>query len=245
MIRNRGRTSRTLQNFLANAIRYTPRGRIVLGCRRFDRALRIEVWDSGPGIAEEHRQLIFEEFRRVDRGGQGLGLGLSIAERIADLLNLRLGLRSWLGQGSVFFIDVPTTDARPNRVSESPKPATQQMPARVLVVDNDVAVLKAMVELLSGWGCEVTAASNSTEAVAATKVQLPDLIVVDFHLDSGATGLDLRKELPASVQAVPCIVVTADHGAAVRDAVRSAGCHLLHKPLRPLALRSLMGRLVR
>ncbi|MGB4858095.1 MAG: PAS-domain containing protein [Dokdonella sp.] len=235
---------RILQNFLANAIRYTPRGRIVLGCRRIDSALRIEVWDSGPGIAEEHRQLIFEEFRRVDSGGQGLGLGLSIAERVAHLLGLRLGLRSWLGKGSVFFIDVPMTSARPSPVLEPPRLASQRIPARVLVVDNDVAVLKAMVELLSGWGCEVVAATDSVEAVAATQRQLPDLIVVDFHLDNGATGLDLRAALPTTMQSVPCIVVTADHGAAVRDAVRSAGCHLLHKPLRPLALRSLMGRLV-
>ncbi|MFZ2236234.1 MAG: response regulator, partial [Dokdonella sp.] len=129
-------------------------------------------------------------------------------------------------------------------VLEPPRLASQRIPARVLVVDNDVAVLKAMVELLSGWGCEVVAATDSVEAVAATQRQLPDLIVVDFHLDNGATGLDLRAALPTTMQSVPCIVVTADHGAAVRDAVRSAGCHLLHKPLRPLALRSLMGRLV-
>ena len=235
---------RILQNFLANAIRYTSRGRIVLGCRRIENALRIEVWDSGSGIAEEHRELIFEEFRRVDRGGQGLGLGLSIAERIAHLLNLQLGLRSWPGKGSVFFIDVPMTAIRPHLVAESPVQASQQMPARVLVVDNDIAVLKAMVELLSGWGCEVVAATDSFQAVTAAERQHPDLLVVDFHLDNGVTGLDLRAALPVWMQAVPCIVVTADHSADVRDAVRSAGCHLLHKPLRPLALRSLMGRLV-
>ena len=234
---------RVLQNFLANAVRYTARGRVVLGCRRVSDQLRVEVWDSGPGIALEHRELIFEEFRRVDRGGQGLGLGLSIAERIATLLGLRLSLHSWPGKGSVFAIDVPMADAIDAAVVIVPTSLPERAPSCVLVVDNDPSVLTAMVELLSGWGCDVLAAADAQGAGQCLRDRVPDLMIVDYHLDNDATGLELRAVLPPEMQDIPCIVVSADHSASVRDAVASAGCHLLYKPLKPLALRSLLARL--
>jgi signal transduction histidine kinase/CheY-like chemotaxis protein len=235
---------RVLQNFLGNAVRYTTRGRIVVGCRRRGDLLAVEVWDTGPGIAEADQAVIFEEFRRLDRGGQGLGLGLAIAERVARLLGHPLRLRSWPGQGTVFAIDVPRASPAPAQAA-SPEPAAPEPPrSRVLVVDNDADVLRGMQALLTGWGCEVLAARDGDEAVRLVKVAVPDLLLLDFHLDEQQTGLMLRDRLAATMPPRPCVIITADHSAEVRDAVAAAGCPLLHKPLKPLALKSVMSRLL-
>jgi anti-sigma regulatory factor (Ser/Thr protein kinase) len=155
---------RVLQNFLSNAVRYTERGRILLGCRRRGGELALEVWDTGPGIAARDQAVIFEEFRRLDRGGQGLGLGLAIAERIARLLGHRLTLDSRLGRGTAFGIRVPRV--APEAVqTASARPSQPRAPrSRVLLVDNDLAVLKAMTALLDGWHCDVQAARTVAEA---------------------------------------------------------------------------------
>ena len=235
---------RVLQNFLSNAVKYTRSGSVLLGCRRHGDALRIEVWDTGSGIAERDRALVFEEFRRLDRGGAGLGLGLSIAERIARLLGHALTLRSWPERGSVFAIEVPRA-APQSAVAESETVNDHVAPRRrVLVVDNDTAVVAAMRALLEGWDCEVLVAHDVASAREACARDRPDLLVLDYHLDDGATGLELRARLDASLANVPCIVVSADHGDDVRRAVAQAGVHLLHKPLKPLALKSLMARLL-
>ncbi|HET9483173.1 MAG TPA: response regulator, partial [Xanthomonadales bacterium] len=115
---------------------------------------------------------------------------------------------------------------------------------RVLVIDNEPAVLRGMQALLAGWSCDVEVAADPESALAAARRARPDLVVVDFHLDHGATGLAVLERLAEAVGPVPAIVVTADHSEAVRDAVRAAGAQLLLKPLRPLALKSLMARLV-
>ena len=233
---------RVLQNFLANAVRYTDEGRVLLGCRRHAGQLSIEVWDTGPGIAEEDQVVIFEEFRRLGRGGQGLGLGLSIAERIARLLGHRIELRSRLGRGTVFALRVPRIAAQ-LALPEAPMEQILQAPrSRVLVVDNDPDVLRAMQSLLSGWQCEVLAARTADEAEALVKKSLPDLLLLDYHLDAELTGLVLRERLVALVGERPTIVITADHSESVRLAVAAAGCQLLHKPLKPLALKSSMSR---
>jgi signal transduction histidine kinase/CheY-like chemotaxis protein len=235
---------RVLQNFLGNAVKYTARGRILVGCRRRGDVVAIEVWDTGPGIAEADQGVIFEEFRRLDRGGQGLGLGLAIAERIARLLGHPLRLRSWPGRGTVFAIEVPRS--APALLSvPAPEPATPEPPrSRVLVVDNDADVLRGMQALLGGWQCEVLAARDGDEAQRLVAGSTPDLLLLDFHLDGGDTGLALRDRLAATMPPRPCVIITADHSAEVRDAVAAAGCVLLHKPLKPLALKSVMSRLL-
>ncbi|PRH81332.1 hybrid sensor histidine kinase/response regulator [Arenimonas caeni] len=235
---------RVLQNFLGNAVRYTTRGRIVVGCRRRGGQLAIEVWDTGPGIAEADRMAIFEEFRRLDKGGQGLGLGLAIAERVARLLRHPLGLRSWPGRGTVFSITVPIAAPVAEPPAEPAAPAPVPTRGRVLVVDNDPDVLRGMRALLEGWHCEVQSARGADEALACIAAAVPDLVLLDFHLDAGLTGLALREQLLARMPARPCVIITADHGPEVRDAVAAAGCVLLHKPLKPLALKSVMSRLL-
>jgi len=235
---------RVLQNFLSNAVKYTHGGSVLLGCRRRGDALRIEVWDTGGGIAERDRVLVFEEFHRLDRDGAGLGLGLSIAERIARLLGLALTLRSWPGRGSVFAIEVPRATPQPAVAAAALADEGFAPRRRVLVVDNDAAVAAAMRALLEGWQCDVLVARDLASALAACAQQSPDLLVLDYHLDNGVTGLALRAQLGASLAHLPCIVVSADHGEGVRHAVAAAGVHLLHKPLKPLALKSLMARLL-
>ena len=235
---------RVLQNFLANAVRYTQRGRVLIGCRRRGALLSIEVWDSGPGIPESEQALIFEEFRRLDRGSQGLGLGLAIADRITRLLGHPLSLRSRVGHGTMFAVAVPLASALA-QAAPVPTPAVERAPrARVLVVDNDATVLKAMQALLATWPCEVHAARDVDDALVYADAQAPDLLLLDYHLDGGHDGLQLRSQLAERIGEVPTIVITADHSEAVRQAVRAAGCHLLHKPVKPLALKSLMNRLL-
>jgi CheY-like chemotaxis protein len=114
----------------------------------------------------------------------------------------------------------------------------------VLVVDNDAAVLKAMQVLLEGWGCDVQAARTHEEALAACRAMPPELLMFDYHLDGGLTGLALREQLGDAVPGLPCIIITADHDPAIRADVEAAGCHLLYKPLKPLALKSVMARVV-
>ena len=235
---------RVLQNFLGNAVRYTARGRIVVGCRRRGESLAIEVWDTGPGIAESDQTVIFEEFRRLDSGGQGLGLGLAIAERVSRLLGHPLRLRSWPGRGTVFAIEVPRAAPSPAPLAV-PEPSAPEPPrSRVLVVDNDPDVLRGMHALLTGWHCEVLAARDGDEALRLVAQATPDLLLLDYHLDGGQTGLGLRERLAEAMPARPCVIITADHSAQVRDAAAAAGCTLLHKPLKPLALKSVMARLL-
>ncbi|WP_240623925.1 hybrid sensor histidine kinase/response regulator [Ahniella affigens] len=234
---------RILQNFLANAIRYTRRGKMLLGVRRQGRFACISVYDTGPGIAEQDRDLIFEEFRRLDRGSQGLGLGLAIARRMADLLSHELVLQSTPGRGSVFSVRVPIATVR-TRKPATVTPEREILPAtRVLVVDNDRAVLNGMAALLTRWSCTVHLASDAEQAAAILREHEVDLLMLDFHLDDGQNGLALRSRLGPPWSERAAIVITADHSEAVQAAVTEAGCHLLYKPVRPLALKSLMSRL--
>ena len=239
---------RVLQNFLANAVRYTPRGGIVLGVRRRGAgAIAIEVWDSGLGIAPGQQRLVFEEFRRLQRGGQGLGLGLAIADRLARLLDAPLALRSRPGRGSVFSITVPRVAPRPADPSTTPLPAASapDLPLRVLVVDNDTVVLEATRQLLESWGATVRTATTPDEALRAAAALSPQAWVLDFHLDDGATGDALHQALSLRHPLGIGIIVSADHGEAVRQAVLAVGATPLTKPLKPLRLKSLLAAMAR
>jgi Na+/proline symporter/CheY-like chemotaxis protein len=244
---------RVLQNFLSNAVRYTRRGRIVLGCRRVSGALRIEVWDSGPGIPADKQREIFEEFRRLDAqdagGERGLGLGLAIAERIAQRLGHRLGLRSWPGRGSVFAITVPLGEKA--RIAPPPRPEIRRSSDRVagatvLCLDNEPAVLAGMEALLGNWGCRVLGARDRDAALAAAgRHEPPDLLLMDYHLDGGVNGIEVAEELRCLWNTeIPVLVITADHTQQAREAAAARGFTLLPKPVKPAALRALMGRLL-
>jgi len=235
---------RVLQNFLANAVRYTTRGGVLLGVRRHGGLLRIEVHDTGPGIAEGQQRSMFEEFRRGDDAvGQGLGLGLAIAERMALLLDAPLSLQSRLGIGTMFAIDVPRAARRPEH--DTVTDTRLRLPGtHVLVVDNEPMALDALERLLHGWGCTVSAAHDGEAAQRALGDRAADLWLFDYHLDEADTGVALCDRLVRMHGARPAVILSADPGESVRRAVHEAGLPLLIKPLKPLALKSVLDRLL-
>lgn len=232
---------RVLQNFLANALRYTTHGSVLLGVRRTRDGLQIAVHDTGPGIALSQQDVIFEEFRRGDEvSGQGLGLGLAIAKRISGLLGTKIALRSAQGQGSVFSITVP-------RVTSPPQQRALQRGLsglRVLVVDNEAQAREALAVVLRGWECAVVTCGDGEQALAALREADCDLWVFDYHLDHGDDGVALYARLRAQGYQAPCMILSADQTGAVRAAAQEAGLPLLMKPLRPLALKSMLDRLL-
>jgi Na+/proline symporter/signal transduction histidine kinase len=245
---------RILQNFVANAVRYTARGGVLVACRRRGNLLRIEVRDTGPGIEADQLGRIFEEFYRAPSAragdattGKGFGLGLAIADRIARRLEHRLFVRSVPGRGSLFAVDVPLgalARPAPGAARRRSSAAGSLAGVRVLVMDNDAAVLRAMVVLLESWQCEVRAASTARE-LPALESWCPDVLMVDFHLDDGVTGTAVAGQVRARTDAeLPFVVITADAADATRDEVERCGGIYLRKPVRPLALHSVLRRVV-
>lgn len=241
---------RIVQNLLANALRYTPRGRILVGCRRVAGAVRVEVWDTGPGIPEEKRQEIFKEFRQLGNGqndrDKGLGLGLSIVERFAAILSHKVSLRSEVGRGSCFAVEVPlaTRAADPQRPVAGAT-VTGLEGTVVLCVENEPAIAQATMALLSGWSCEVVWGATGADALAALDGKTPDVVLTDYHLDHGMGGLEALSLIRAKFGPdLPAAVITADRTDAVKDSVAQAGCRILYKPVKPGALRALLSHMM-
>jgi CheY-like chemotaxis protein/anti-sigma regulatory factor (Ser/Thr protein kinase) len=240
---------RIIQNYLSNALRYTERGGVVVGCRRRGDELEIAVYDTGPGVAEHERERIYTEFSRLDQGSpwgeKGLGLGLSICDRLARLMNHRLTLISRPGRGSLFGVQV-LRDARARRPQRKEPNLVPSDPAclrglRVLCVDNDRPILDGMEALLGTWGVLVVKARNTTEALALAATTDIDAVLADYHLGDGINGVELLRRLQASQNtAIAAALITADHSAEVALIARTAGYRLLHKPLRPASLRALL-----
>lgn len=245
---------RVLRNFISNAIRYTPSGRVLLGCRRRGWAIRIEVLDTGIGIPERSTQEVFEEFRQLDRDGcakrKGSGLGLAIVKRLSRVLSHPLGVRSQPGKGSTFFIDVPLGTlprALPERERGPMVPATDLLAeARAVIIEDEDSVRDGMCELLQSWGCRAFAASDGRTALLelARAECSPDIVIADYHLDRGATGLAAVDEVRNVFGPVPSMIVTADRDRQVLDTIRRHGLHVLQKPLKPAKLRALVSHLL-
>jgi PAS domain S-box-containing protein len=244
---------RILQNFLSNALRYTRHGRVLIGCRRRGDVLSIQVFDTGPGIPAEHLEKdIFEEFRRFqprdETGTKGMGLGLAIVERMARALGHPVRVRSELGRGSMFAVEVPISGLRVPEVVQfaSPRLATRLDEALVLCLDNEPSILEGMTQLLEGWSCEVLTAVDTASAIDALNRagRAPDLLLADFHLDGSDTGLKTIDAVRSQWGEVPAVIITADYGEEVRDRVRHAGFAILRKPVKPAALRAIMSQLL-
>jgi Na+/proline symporter/signal transduction histidine kinase/ActR/RegA family two-component response regulator len=245
---------RILQNFLSNALRYTRNGTVLLGVRHLrDDWLRIEVRDSGPGIAPEQQPRIFDEFRRGSQvspwGEKGLGLGLSICERMARLLGHRLSVRSQLGHGCVFAVDLPRAQipaVLPTKGAERIKAVGITDGLHALCLDNDASILDGMSALLARWGVSCDLAATTDEALAAVARRRPDLILADYHLDGGEDGLSALAALRAACQPPPpSALVTADNSTELTAQARELGYALLRKPAKPAALRALIAQLGR
>ncbi|MGO1071445.1 hybrid sensor histidine kinase/response regulator [Lysobacter sp. CA199] len=251
---------RILQNFVSNAMQFTPReGRIVLGARRLQDGVRIEVWDTGPGIAANKRELIFEEFQRLDVGVEapqrGAGLGLAIVRRVAHLLGHRVEVRSWPGRGSVFSVQVPYASAAQTD-SAAPAPAAiggpvaqdQDSPLhgrRVWVVDDDPHSRQAAQRLLADWGCTVDGAGTAAETLTkASSAPMPELLLLDYRLGE-STGFELGTQLEAKWHRMPPVVLmSADVDLSLRPRAAERDWSFLPKPLKPAALRALVTRLL-
>lgn len=245
--------ARVVRNFLSNALRYTERGRVLLGCRRRPEGLEILVGDTGPGIPESQREAIFQEFRRGGSGphdrDRGLGLGLAIVDRICGMLGHPLRLDSRPGQGALFSVRVPYAHlpaaagrGAPWRVREGQQ---RLAGASVWVIDNDAAIREGMRALLGGWGCRVLTAASLDKLESALDGRPADVLLVDYHLEEGGPdGLAVAAELRRRYPGLPVVVITANHDAGLKARARRAGHDCLLKPLKPLRLRMLLTTLL-
>ncbi|MEZ6929809.1 NahK/ErcS family hybrid sensor histidine kinase/response regulator [Aeromonas sp. S16(2024)] len=243
---------RVLQNFLTNAFRYNPGGRVLLGCRRLGDKVRIEVWDNGPGIPLDKQEAIFDEFSRLDHSRtareQGLGLGLAIARGISQVLGHQLSLRSWPGAGSVFSItlNLATRPVTPSQLAAPVVRDSQLEGIRVLCIDNEEEILIAMASLLGRWGCEVRCAQSLEQAEEIIGAGfLPRLVLSDYHLDDGKTGLQaLHMIRLAHGNDIGGIIISADRKSELQTQIREHGFGYVSKPVKPLKLRALMNSLL-
>jgi CheY-like chemotaxis protein len=241
---------RILSNLTDNALRYTQSGRVLVGCRRRSASLSIEVWDTGPGIPEDQRREIFREFVQLanaerDRN-QGLGLGLPIVERTAALLGHTLDVRSRVGRGTVFSLDVGYGD--PSRVREPARNDAAPLDGcSVLVIEDEAQVRTAMKVLLEGWGCQVQLAAGGEEARAqlARLGGGPDVAIADMRLPGDEDGIAVLDFIRARYPATGGVLVSGDIAPEVLRRAQDSGYTLLHKPVRPARLRALMGNLRR
>lgn len=241
---------RVIQNLVSNAVKYTRSGRVVLGVRRRGTLLEIQVLDSGIGIAPAELTTIFREFTRLDEGAreaQGLGLGLSIVDRIARVLRLEIQVVSLKGQGTRFSVILPIVQAPAAAIEPGTLPQPAMSPTelgglRILCIDNDPRILDAMQKLLQGWGCVVQIAPGSAPVLDGAP---PDVLLVDYHLD-GETGFDAVRAVRAHHKLfVPALLVTADRSAEVRAAAEALDMRVINKPVKPAVLRLALARLRR
>jgi CheY-like chemotaxis protein len=246
---------RIVINLVINAIRYTERGSVLVACRPHaqGQGVRIEVWDSGVGIPAEHHEDIFKEFYQLsNRSGDrnfGLGLGLNIVQRSADLLGHRIALRSQPGCGTRFTLMLEAAPPA-QRAAEGSEPPAQAMPGDIagmqllLIEDNDNA-REAVRGLLQSWGCTVHVASSLAEAAdQLARVGIPDVIISDYHLGAAENGIACIQTLRTlSGQHIPACLISGDTHSDFLQSVVAAELPLLHKPVRPAKLRSLLRRL--
>jgi Na+/proline symporter/signal transduction histidine kinase len=243
---------RALQNFLANALRYTRSGGVLLAVRARGEDIELQVWDTGPGIPDHHLTQIFEEFRRFDQPGiggeRGLGLGLSICQRIARILGHPLRVYSRVGRGSMFSIRVPRAEPiAAGSAQSSPRPPTAMFAAddladlRVLCVDNDPEILDGMRALLGRWRAIPLTATTVDDAIARLD-DAPDVLLVDYHLHDRLDGLGVIAELRRRARRdLPAALLTGDGSDALKHAAREYGCAVLTKPIKPASLRAWLG----
>ena len=237
-----------LRNLVSNAVRYTSGGRILVGCRRRGAMVRFEVRDSGIGIPRDKQEAIFEEFHRIEGaaepGDAGLGLGLAIVERTAGLLGYRIELDSEPGRGSLFRFDVPAGEAEAAADGVAPMaPPSLLLGATVAVIDDDQEVLDALGRQLAGWGCDCFTAGSAALVVRdlASANRVPDLIVADYHLADGKTGIEAVRMIRDRWGAnLPAVIVTGNDSK--EPVLRTEELHLplMRKPIRAARMRALL-----
>ncbi|KPF42131.1 PAS-domain containing protein [Rhizobium sp. AAP43] len=238
---------RLVQNLVSNAIKYTPAGRVVVGARRQGDKVVIQVTDSGIGIPASKFRTVFKEFARLEEGmrtASGLGLGLSIVDRIAKVLHHPVELTSKPGKGTTFRVAMPLDLAKPSAkgvtpLNESHRVTPSLKGFRVLCIDNEPKILEGMDLLVSGWGCAVTLAGSIAEMdEVLTGGPAPDLVIADYHLGDGS-GIGAILRLRSLCKAdIPALLITADRSAEVRAEAERHQITLQNKPVKPAALRA-------
>jgi CheY-like chemotaxis protein len=242
---------RILLNLVSNAVRYTSTGGVVVGCRRVQAGLRIDVCDTGPGIPDDQKSTIFGEFYRIQREGQevgeGLGLGLAIVERLCTLLGHALDLASIQGKGSRFSLLAPIASARERRVSDVLLLRADVLRGKLIVVIDDAPLVRDGTRgLLESWGCRVVVAESGAEADARLAGAIPDLIISDLHLSGGETGVEAIAHLRLRAGSdVPAFLISGDISVGQTGSVDRAPYPLIHKPLNPMALRATIAAMLK
>lgn len=236
---------RILQNFLSNAVKYTSKGKIILGCRRRGEQIEICIYDTGPGISEAHEQRIFDDFYRIAGNVEGAGLGLGIALRFAQLLGHQINVRSRYGRGSLFSLFVPRCD---RGSSQQNKLATVNITSgledlKIFYIDDEENNIHALSTLMANWGCQFSSATSFSSALAyAENHPPPDVILMDYQLDAGSNGIELTHELRKSWGDVPVCIVSAAPEENLSTRVSAQGFDFLRKPIKPGKLRALLER---
>jgi signal transduction histidine kinase/DNA-binding NarL/FixJ family response regulator len=246
---------RILLNLVSNAVRYTERGGVVIGCRHRNGRLRIDVCDSGVGIPEDQRRNIFGEFYQLNGGEKdrrrGLGLGLAIVDRLCGLLDHPIELTSSVGRGSRFSVSVPSAPAGTARAQalDAPRALVDSEQGKlVMVIDDDELVRDSTRGLLKSWGCLVVTAESEDAAMAklAGRSRRPDLIISDYHLAHGKAGFELIDRLRHVCGAqIPAFLVSGDTAPERLREASASGYYLLHKPVLPITLRSVVSQLLK
>jgi signal transduction histidine kinase/CheY-like chemotaxis protein len=246
---------RAVFNLITNALRYTRRGGVLVGCRKRGGDLRIEVWDSGIGIAADQQDKIFGEFYRLgepDRDRRaGLGLGLAIVDRVCRLLDHSIEVESTVGRGSVFAITVPIAPAHKRALEAAFVQRTQpSLPSGklVLVVDNDPLAREGMGGIFRKWGCRVITANSDSNALEVVREQNepPDLIISDYYLANNRNGIETIEWLRSKLSAeIPAVLISDNADLATLHEATAKSVYLLHKPVNPTALRAMFDRAIK
>ena len=241
-----------LRNYVENAIKYTPEGRVLVGCRRRGQHLRIEVHDTGIGIPSSAKETVFHEFYQLGNPerdkAKGLGLGLYIAHSLAKLLNHPIGVKSTVGKGSMFYVTLPLGQPEnlPEHTNEFQQQRTPLSGKTVLLIDDDEMVRASVTEMLSRWQCSTIGAEDAETAlrILMARGRMPDAIVADYRLRNKQTGVQAIQALQAQLGQVPAVILTGDTAPSRIQEARRSGYQILHKPLSGVQLRSTLSELM-
>ena len=244
---------RILGNFMSNAIRYTNKGSVLIGCRKRGDKVVIEVWDTGCGISDDQMSLIYEDFYQIENKerdrGKGLGLGLALAKRLAESLEHSINSKSTLGAGSCFSVTVDIAENNTeNNQEESFMNIMNLSGTNILLVEDDMDVLKATKQLLESWGCKVKTARNKDEVMNFIKenpYDNPDIILADNRLPGDASGIDITYLIQEKLQAsIPCVIMTGDVERNHVQSIIDQGFPVLLKPIQPAKFRAMLSHLI-
>jgi signal transduction histidine kinase/ActR/RegA family two-component response regulator len=237
---------RIIRNLVSNAVRYTRRGRIVVGCRRSAGAIRVEVWDTGVGIPKALQERVFQEYFQLENPERdrekGLGLGLAIVRRLVNLLDCPLSLRSGPGRGSCFSVTLPRAlDAHAPLEAQKENETQEKGRGLIAVIDDEAPIREAMATLLNGWGYTVVSAGSGDEILRklATCPVRPDLIISDYRLRANENGIEVIGNLQSEFnEAIPAMLITGDTARERLEEAKASGLVLLHKPVANSKLRA-------